>query len=322
MKDYLERPEVLVKAREDHGGHAWYCEIGIFLLVMLVGFILEAVVMIPIQLVMMFTNRELVDAMTSQNPAQLTETLNAFALSDPMQIASLFSFAALIISSFCLGKWVDKRKVASHGFRRKGMLREYGIGLLVGFVMFSAAVGICVLTGSVKLTLQIGSPVMLLLFLLGFMVQGMAEEVICRGLLMVSMSRRYSIPVAIMTNSLAFAALHLGNSGVSVLALINLVLFGVVASVYFIKRGDIWGVAAIHTIWNFVQGNFYGIRVSGMALENSVFHTTMMEEGSLINGGAFGLEGGLAVSVVLVVCLVIFWKMPGKDLAPSQDQAQ
>ena len=79
----------------------------------------------------------------------------------------------------------------------------------------------------------------------------------------------------------------------------NLTLFGVFASVYFIKSGNIWGVGALHSIWNLAQGNIYGIRVSGIVTECSVFASAPSEGGFLLNG-AFGLEGGLAVTIVLL----------------------
>ena len=137
------------------------------------------------------------------------------------------------------------------------------------------------------------------------MVQGMGEEVLCRGYLMVSGGRRYPMWVAVFSNAVIFAALHLLNYGISVLAFINLSLFGVFASLYFIKRGSIWGIGAFHSIWNLVQGNFWGLSVSGGATECSVFRTTMVEGRDIINGGAFGPEGGLAVTVVLLVGICV-----------------
>ena len=318
MKDYLERPEIMARAKREHRGYPIHGEIAIFLLVFLVGSIFELIIVLPPQVVMMLTNETYMNAVRLGDMELINQATMEIVASDGAMVISLFAFAGIILAALLLGRWVDKRKLATYGFRKKGMFAEYGLGLVIGFVMFSAAVLICLATGSLKMALNVGSPLMLFLFFLGFMVQGMGEEVLCRGLLMVSLSRRYSIPAAILTNSLVFAALHLGNDGVSVLALINLTLFGIVASVYFIKRGSIWGVAAIHSVWNFVQGNFYGIRVSGMVLKNSVFNSELVSEGTLINGGDFGLEGGLAVTVTLLVCLVIFWKMPGKNTAAAE----
>ena len=119
---------------------------------------------------------------------------------------------------------------------------------------------------------------------------------------------------AALANALLFAMLHLGNDGVSPLALINLTLFGIFASVYFIKSGNIWGIGAFHSIWNLAQGNFYGIRVSGIVTTCSVLASSRVEGRSLINGGSFGLEGGLAVTVVLLAgTAFLLWKHPARE---------
>lgn len=122
---------------------------------------------------------------------------------------------------------------------------------------------------------------------------------------------------AILTNALFFAALHLMNNGITVLAFINLALFGIFASLYFIRRGNIWGIGAFHSIWNLVQGNFYGIRVSGMPMGNSLFETVSQEGKDLFNGGAFGMEGSIWVTVVLAAGIVFLyiWKNQGKEEA-------
>ena len=115
-------------------------------------------------------------------------------------------------------------------------------------------------------------------------------------------------------NVLLFAMRHLGNDGVSPLALINLTLFGIFASVYFIKSGNIWGIGAFHSIWNLAQGNFYGIRVSGIVTTCSVLASSPVEGRSLINGGSFGLEGGLAVTVVLLAgTAFLLWRHPARE---------
>ena len=119
--------------------------------------------------------------------------------------------------------------------------------------------------------------------------------------------------VAVFSNAVIFAALHLLNNGISVLAFINLVLFGVFASLYFIKRGSIWGIGALHSMWNLVQGNFWGLRVSGIASECSIFRSTMVEGRSIINGGAFGPEGGLGVSGVLLIGICILLRKKNSD---------
>ncbi|HZK27488.1 MAG TPA: hypothetical protein VFD00_08125 [Thermoclostridium sp.] len=57
-------------------------------------------------------------------------------------------------------------------------------------------------------------------------------------------------------------------------------------------------------MWNFAQGNIFGISVSGMDMMASVFSFAPTNEGELINGGTFGLEGGLAVTIVLILATI------------------
>ena len=104
-------------------------------------------------------------------------------------------------------------------------------------------------------------------------------------------------------------ALHLLNNGIAPLALVNLFLYGVFASLYFLWRGNIWGIAAFHSMWNFAQGNVFGILVSGGDFGVSLLVSVSDPSGALINGGDFGLEGGVAVTVVLTLGIAfVLWR--------------
>lgn len=301
----LKLPAVLEEAKKSGKGLPWIVEILIFILVFLVASIAESIIMLPGMILAMLSQPELVDSIMEYimkgDILQVEELTMQLLLSDVITLAMLFANAGLILIVCLYCKLIEKRKMTTLGFVKKNMFKEYGKGCLAGFVMFSVAVLICVVTGSLKLQISpTFSAGLFVLFVLGFMIQGMAEEVMCRGYLMVSIARRSSVIVAIICNAVVFAVLHLSNSGVGILAVVNLFLFGVFASLYFIRTGNIWGVAALHSIWNLVQGNVYGIRVSGMSLSCSVLEADSLESGTLWNGGAFGLEGGLAVTIVLL----------------------
>lgn len=311
----LKLPAVLEEAKKSGKGLPWIVEILIFILVFLVASIAESIIMLPGMILAMLSQPELVDSIMEYimkgDILQVEELTMQLLLSDVITLAMLFANAGLILIVCLYCKLIEKRKMTTLGFVKENMFKEYGKGCLAGFVMFSVAVLICVVTGSLKLQISSTfSASLFVLFVLGFMVQGMAEEVMCRGYLMVSIARRSSVIVAIICNAVVFAVLHLSNSGVSILAVVNLFLFGVFASLYFIRTGNIWGVAALHSIWNLVQGNVYGIRVSGMSLSCSVLEADSLESGTLWNGGAFGLEGGLAVTIVLLAgcALLLFCK--------------
>ncbi len=70
-------------------------------------------------------------------------------------------------------------------------------------------------------------------------------------------------------------------------------------------------------MWNFAQGNIFGVSVSGMDIMASVFSFAPTNEGELINGGTFGLEGGLAVTIVLILATIAVLLVKAKPVTPQ-----
>ena len=217
------------------------------------------------------------------------------------------SLPLLLTILFCM--LIQKRSVMSMGFRGKDFAVQYLKGLLVGFVLFTLVIAIGTLTGGFRFTGVSDQfhVLFLLLFFAGFMIQGMEEEVICRGYFMVSLSRRSPMWLAVLINAVLFALMHLFNPGIGVLPIVNLMLFGAFASLYMLRTGNIWGVGAVHTMWNYVQGNIYGLPVSGIT-EMPTLVRFEQTGSTLINGGEFGPEGGLVVTAVYLagILLVLF----------------
>ena len=75
--------------------------------------------------------------------------------------------------------------------------------------------------------------------------------------------------------------------------------FGIFAALLLVKCENIWVVGAFHSLWNFAQGNIYGIQVSGNSLQPAILNSSNVKGHGLINGAGFGLEGGLGVTLVL-----------------------
>ena len=316
-KDLFQKPDMVLEAAQAQKGLIWILEILVFVAVFFVSNIAMVIIATPITIIMMLTNSSFINAAANNDLETLLRIEEEIASSNVYMFGMLVAEIIMIILVCLFCKLLQKRKMRTLGFCKKAAVKEYLIGMLMGFLCFSLAVLFSVLSGGMQLEVSLAfseAPARItgifLVFLIGFMIQGMAEEVLCRGYFMVSYARRYPVYAAILANALIFAALHLLNNGISILAFINLFLFGVFASVYFIRRGNIWGIAAFHSVWNLVQGNFYGIKVSGMELSDSFLTATLTEGREVLNGGAFGLEGSLPVTLVLTagILLLYFWK--------------
>ncbi|MBE6692216.1 MAG: CPBP family intramembrane metalloprotease [Ruminococcaceae bacterium] len=232
-----------------------------------------------------------------------------------LNFASILSCIMLIAIPIYYCTKLERRRLFTMGFTKKNAVSEYLVGLGIGFLMFALSFGVIYIFGgydSLSFNSDISAGIIVLTFL-GFVIQGMSEEVFVRGYYMVSLATNGNIPLAIFISSFAFSLLHLGNDGLNAIALINLLLFGIFAGLYFIRRGNIWGIGALHTMWNFAQGNIFGCKVSGNFAGESIIATSQTDRFSFINGGEFGPEGGIAVTVILLAGIVVLYFIKNKD---------
>lgn len=238
--------------------------------------------------------------------------------------AAGFWMGMILTSSFILVyailwawlKWFEKRPFRTLGYELKDTFSQYARGFLFGALMFAGSVGILDLFGSIsfeqgdpsKQGLAAAAGVMLVL--VGWVIQGGAEEVLIRGWVLPVIGARYKPWLGLLISSFIFALLHGLNPGLSAIALINLALFGVFAGLYAMREGSMWGISALHSVWNWVQGNFFGFQVSGTDAEGGTLINLMETGADWLTGGEFGPEGGLAVTAVLTVSilLTLFWK--------------
>lgn len=228
-------------------------------------------------------------------------------------ILLIFIFAPIFLFLWGWLALFEKRPYWTLGLEPAGAWWKYLRGVLVGLATFGASVGLLGLLGYTAFEAGASQPqglaalggVVLVLF--GWMVQGAAEELLTRGWLLQVIGARYRPMWGVALSTGLFALFHLCNPNVSLIAMLNLALFGLFAALYALYEGGLWGVFSIHSIWNWAQGNLFGFQVSGMPpVSGSLFD--LMETGpDVITGGPFGPEGGLAVTVVLVISCLLVW---------------
>lgn len=304
---FLVKPPMVAEAQKARFKPVFILQVLIFLGVFIVIQIASSIPMVMYMMLVMILKRGLALEMASP---------------PGMPLVSLFCtvVSTLLVIVYC--RFIEKRSFYSMGFTSYRAVRDYLKGLLVGFAMFGASVLISAATGALRYNgIVLGNGLGLLFaFFIGFLLQGMSEEVMLRGYFMVSVASRAPMLVAILANSLIFALLHLMNNGVTSLSMVNLTLFGLFASVYTLKSNSLWGICAIHSIWNFAQGNIFGIAVSGQRIDTSVFSFSPTEAGALLNGGSFGLEGGLAVTAVLLAGIIATMLFKGRSKKVSKSE--
>lgn len=286
----------------------------VFLVMFIVIMITESIiptVMSNAELQQIFAEQGLTENMDYQKMMQISSEVS---LKPKYFIPTLFctAFGTLISVIYC--RFIEARHLSSMGIRKKKAGLHYIQGLAVGLVLMSAIVFLSVLFGinSIALCTNINFGLIGLYFA-GFLIQGMSEEFIFRGYFMNTLASRHNPITAIVLSASAFSLAHVLNPGYNLLVFFNLALFGAFASLYMIYFDDIWGICAVHSIWNFTQGNFYGISVSGTGNTEAVFRTNAVSSSAILTGGEFGAEGSIITTVVLVsACAFMLYRINKK----------
>lgn len=231
-----------------------------------------------------------------------------------------FIFISLLV--FATVKFIEKRKVSTLGFHKENFITKYLIGFIIGFIMFSAVVLVLKLTGNVEVELNPGVPSgmaalsSILIVIPGWIIQSGTEEILTRGWFMNVLGAKYNATVALIASASIFGVLHLMNTGVTAIAVLNIVLVGFFFGLYAIKTNHLWGACGMHAAWNWAQGNVYGFEVSGHAKSaiGSLIHLKSTGA-NWITGGSFGPEAGVTASIIIAIAtiiLLIVWSKKSK----------
>lgn len=300
MNFHLKESDMARKARET-GSLGLYMEI-----------ILMAGLMLAVSaLIRLLTEVSVywIDRSGAENPHELAFQVRMYL--------SMSQVPLTIAAPMALARWGQKRPLWTMGFRKQGWHKEYLWGAVSGIAAMTAVVLPALALGALQMDavppFRWDRTVFLILSLLCFLVQGMSEEVLFRGYFLTSMARRKGNTwIYLLVSALFFAFSHLVNRGMASMPFLNLFLFGIFAGLMLLKRGSIWAIAGFHSLWNFTQGNLWGVSVSGNHFGPSLLILKGNQDLTLLNGGDFGLEGSILCSVILLAGVGILLKMPQK----------
>ena len=185
-----------------------------------------------------------------------------------------------------------------------GMGRELGIGMLVGFGLYGTTVLILIVMGIYRV--EGLNPLTFLLPALAMAVSsGVFEELLFRGVIYQSLIEKFGESLPTILISVLFSLAHLDISRIDVLALINVFLAGVLLSIMFLKTKSLILPISFHFFWNFFQVLLLDLPLSGNYIDSHLFIFRNYDVSRILYGGTFGVEGGLIVTIVLLVYIWI-----------------
>lgn len=156
---------------------------------------------------------------------------------------------------------------------------------------------------------------LIFLFSIGFGIQSFFEELVCRGYVMGYWLKENKLMLAIITNSILFTFLHIGNPFFDWYAAIGLFLFGVLMSLFRIIFHNIWVCSAVHAAWNFAEGIIFGTAVSGLPNMGLLLTSSNTTSSQTLTGGSFGIErSGVSITVHIILIAILVLSIIRKQL--------
>ena len=215
--------------------------------------------------------------------------------------------------------WIEKRPISTYGFSRPRRLRNFLAGLAWGVALLSLLIALLRATGLLVFDsrLLFGGSIFRygFIWLAGFLLVGVVEELVSRGYLQFTLTRglreiyRWLFPAshanalgfwtAALILSFAFGFGHRSNPGESPLGLLSAGLAGFLFCLSLWRTGSLWWAIGFHASWDWAQSFLYGVADSGLMVNGHLFATHAVGQ-PYLSGGLTGPEGSLFLLPVML----------------------
>ena len=238
-----------------------------------------------------------------------------FALGKNMIVGDVFDvgtitlityYGYLIIAGVALLYWkvIEKKPLAAMGLSKE--IGTYFIGIALSVFLLTLSVVIIAVTGNIKYQGIIeNADVLMIIFLTGgFMIQGAAEEILCRGIVLHALKEKTSFLMAMIVSTILFilphwSSLFAGEMIYGVIGVINLILISVIFSFITICFKSIWASCGLHSFWNAMLYSVLGLNLSGNEETVTAIFNMQSVGDNIWNGSIYGMEASAATTIVL-----------------------
>ncbi len=241
-------------------------------------------------------------------------------------------FRTVFLISALAGGYLSARVLEELPWRSLGLtlhrawFRDFLFGTLVGTLSLSLAVAIAMLCGGLRLTLSGTDIAFSVVKSVGgsgvlFVVAALAEEAAFRGYPLQTLSRAKLIWLGVLLTSVPFGLVHLNNPNVVPgVTFANTALAGVWLAIAYLKTRSLWLPLGVHWSWNWALGSLFGLPVSGINLvSHPLFKGTDLGP-AWLTGGNYGIEGGVACTIALIVSSLFLWRTNLVSATPELQQ--
>jgi uncharacterized protein len=145
------------------------------------------------------------------------------------------------------------------------------------------------------------------------------EEMLFRGYAFQVLVRGMGAYATILPMAVLFGLAHSGNLNFGLLPLMNTILWGIVLGYSFLRSGDLWLPIGLHFGWNWTLP-LLGVNLSGFTMDVTGY-AMHWKIGERWSGGAYGPEGGLLTTAVVIGLFFFVAKAPivHQEISPPEE---
>ncbi len=227
----------------------------------------------------------------------------------PLQLQLFFEVSGaltVLAVAWFMAHFIDRRSFITLGFASDRWIRDLLLGFSVGTGWLAISVAILWLAGGVQVqpgVVMSGSFLAWTAVALSF--NTLTQEVLARSYILQTIRSQTNATIAVIATAVLFMAYHAGAYHDSWLPPLNVFLAGILFGMAYQLTGNLWLPIGIHFVWNFLVGPVLGLAVSGNSQVWSRWKLITLQGPISLSGGAFGLEGGLVVTLTTLLGIVV-----------------
>jgi len=230
----------------------------------------------------------------------------------PLIVATLGTFASAAVANAIVLRIYERAQLADIGLgwtaaSRRNLLVGIVGGVGAGVVVIGAPVLVQAANFARVPNEHLQWPSLLFVSLI-LLFGAVGEEMLFRGYMFQVLVKAIGPFATILPMAVLFGLAHSPNLNFTWLALVNTILWGVALGYAFIRSGDLWLPIGLHFGWNWILPIF-GVNLSGFTMGVTGYSLTW-KIGDLWSGGAYGPEGGLFTSAIIIVLFVYLQRAP------------
>ena len=202
---------------------------------------------------------------------------------------------------------------------RRRAAPDLGMGILIGFALMAASVGVAAIADVYNLMGQGDTSQLVHELITAAIMPAFMEEILFRGILFRWIEEFAGSWAALVITSALFGLAHILNPNATWFSSFAIAIEAglLLGGAYMLTR-SLWLPIGLHAAWNFTQGEVFGVPVSGDAVHGLL--RSRLSGPPIVSGGGFGLEASIIALVIATaagICFVWLAVRRGEVVRPS-----